>query len=240
LYFLVLLRVRRKKTAVTIRPGDLHLRRKVVSGVFGVGLSAAIQNLLNVTGMMVLNNFTASYGTVAVAAMGITQKIDQVPLYVLMGLSLGVSPLISYTYASKNFPRMKQTVVFTSTLILTIGTASTIFLLLLSQPITAGFIANPEVVACGARLLNGFCLALPFLCMDFMAVGVFQAVGMGRNALFFAIMRKIILEIPALFILNHFFGLYGLAYAQLAAEVVLCAAAILMLVRLFRQIKSTR
>ena len=61
--------------------------------------------------------------------------------------------------------------------------------------------------------------------MDFLAVGVFQALGMGKNALIFAIMRKIILEIPALFILNWLYPLYGLAYAQPAAEFVLTIAA---------------
>ena len=40
----------------------------------GVGIPAAIQNLLNVTGMTILNNFTSSYGAQAVAAMGISQK----------------------------------------------------------------------------------------------------------------------------------------------------------------------
>ena len=77
---------------------------------------------------------------------------------------------------------------------------------------------------------------MPFLCMDFLAVGVFQAVGLGRYALVFAIMRKVVLEIPALYILNTLFPLYGLAYAQLTAEAVLAAAAIIVLIRLFRKL----
>ena len=74
--------------------------------------------------------------------------------------------------------------------------------------------------------MRGFCLGLPFLSIDFLAVGVFQAVGMGRESLLFAILRKIVLEIPALFILNSTVGLYGLAYAQFCAEVILATAAI--------------
>lgn len=76
------------------------------------------------------------------------------------------------------------------------------------------------------------------MCIDFIAVGVFQAVGMGREALLFAIMRKIVLEIPALYILNFLFPLYGLAYAQLTAEVVLAVAAVLVLARLFKRISK--
>ena len=99
------------------------------------------------------------------------------------------------------------------------------------------FMDNPEIVEMGSRFLRGFCLALPFLCVDFLAVGVFQASGLGRNALVFAILRKIVLEIPALFILNHFFPLYGLAYAQFTAELVLSIAAVIILVKLFRKLE---
>ena len=88
------------------------------------------------------------------------------------------------------------------------------------------FMENPTVVAYGTRFLRGLCLAMPFLCMDFLGVGVFQSCGLGKNALLFAILRKIVLEIPALFVLNKLFPLYGLAYAQFTAEIVLAAAAI--------------
>ena len=104
--------------------------------------------------------------------------------------------------------------------------------------LTQLFMDNETIVAYGTKFLRGFCLGLPFLCMDFIAVGVFQAVGMGREALLFAIMRKIVLEIPALYILNFLFPLYGLAYAQLTAEVVLAVAAVLVLARLFKRISK--
>lgn len=53
-------------------------------------------------------------------------------------------------------------------------------------------------------------------------------------------MRKIVLEIPALFILNKLFPLYGLAYAQLVAEVVLAAAAVLTLRNLFKKLENQK
>lgn len=112
-YFFVLLRVRRKTTFVCINPKKFSFQKYIVLGVCGVGIPAAIQNLLNVTGMTILNNFTSSYGAQAVAAMGITQKINMVPLQVAMGFSQGIMPLISYNYASGNHRRMKETIFFT-------------------------------------------------------------------------------------------------------------------------------
>ena len=65
-------------------------------GFCAVGIPEGLfQNLLNVTGMTILNNFTSSFGADAVAAMGITQKINMVPMNIAMGISQGIMPLIS-------------------------------------------------------------------------------------------------------------------------------------------------
>ena len=74
--------------------------------------------------------------------------------------------------------------------------------------------------------------------MDFMAVGVFQAVGMGKEALFFAITRKLLLEIPLLYLLNWLMPLYGLPLAQTISEVVMATMAVIFLVRLFKRLED--
>ena len=236
-YFFVLLYVKRENTHVCIKPSMFCLKRKIVLGVCGVGIPASIQNLLNVTGMTVLNNFTSSYGSDAVAAMGITQKINMVPMQIAMGLSQGIMPLISYNYASGNTPRMKKTLTFAAKISLTALVIVAAGYYVGGGALVRMFMQDPTIVAYGTRFLRGFCLGLPFLCMDFLAVGVFQAVGLGKNAFIFAILRKVVLEIPALIILNALFPLYGLAYAQFAAEIVLATAAVVVLIRMFAKLE---
>ena len=236
-YFFVLLYVKRKNTHVCIKPSMFCLKRRIVLGVCGVGIPASIQNLLNVTGMTVLNNFTSSYGSDAVAAMGITQKINMVPMQIAMGLSQGIMPLISYNYASGNTPRMKKTLTFAAKISLTALVIVAAGYYVGAGALVRMFMQDPTIVAYGTRFLRGFCLGLPFLCMDFLAVGVFQAVGLGKNAFIFAILRKVVLEIPALIILNALFPLYGLAYAQFAAEIVLATAAVVVLIRMFAKLE---
>ncbi len=236
-YFFLLMFIKRKNTYVCINPRRFAIRKAIVFGICGVGIPASIQNLLNVTGMTILNNFASSYGEDAVAAMGITQKVNTVPMQIALGLSQGIMPLVSYTYASGNHKRMKNTIFFTGKIV--VGFTASVFLIYYigAGGVISLFMKNEAIIAYGTRFLRGFCLGLPFLCMDFLAVGVFQAVGMGREALIFAIMRKIILEIPALYLWNYLFPLYGLAYAQFTAEVVLATAAVIVLARLFKRLK---
>ncbi|MFQ7753516.1 MAG: MATE family efflux transporter [Acutalibacteraceae bacterium] len=237
LYFFVLLFVRRGRTYVCISPRQFRPTVRIVRGVCGVGVPASIQNLLNVTGMTVLNNFAASFGSDAVAAMGIAQKINTVPFQIALGISQGIMPLISYNYASGNTRRMKKTFFFTARISLMFLILVMLGYLFFADSLVRMFMQNEGIVAYGTAFLRGMCLAMPFLCMDFLAVGVFQACGLGKNAFVFAILRKIVLEIPALFLLNRLFPLYGLAYAQLVAEVILAAAAVIVLARLFRRLE---
>ena len=237
IYYFVLLWFKRGNTYVSINPKMFRPQKNIVLGIFGVGIPASIQNLLNVTGMTVLNNFTSAFGADAVAAMGLVQKINMVPMQISMGISQGIMPLISYTYASRNIQRMKKTLMFTIKIALGFSIVVAAGYYIGAPNLIRLFMDNPDIVGYGTRFLRGFCLGLPFLCMDFVAVGVFQAAGLGRNALIFAILRKVVLEIPALFILNALFPLYGLAYAQLTAELILATAAVVVLVRLFKKLE---
>lgn len=237
-YFFILLFVKRKNTYICIRPKMFRFRKEVVLGICGVGIPAAIQNLLNVTGMTVLNNFTSSFGADAVAAMGIAQKLNMVPMNIAFGFTQGVMPLVSYNYAAGNGNRMKKTIVFSGKSTISFLAGISVFYYFAAGFWIRLFIQNGSIVAYGTRFLRGMCLGLPFLCMDFLAVGVFQAVGMGKKAFFFAILRKIIMEIPALIILNRLFPLYGLAYAQAVTEVILAVAAVLTLRHIFRGMQT--
>ena len=237
LYFFVLLFVKRGKTYVCIKPSMFRPSKQIVKGVCGVGIPASIQNLLNVTGMTILNNFTSAYGSDPVAAMGIAQRVNMVPFQIAMGFSQGIMPLISYNYASGNIKRMKKTFTFTAKISLGFILAVMLTFVVAAEPIISMFMKNESIVAYGAAFLRGFCFALPFLCIDFLALGVFQSCGMGMKSFIFAVVRKIVLEIPALFVLNWLFPLYGLAYAQFVAELILGTIAVVVLVRMFRRLE---
>lgn len=236
LYFLVLLFIKRGKTYVCIRPSMFSFRKEIIIGICAVGIPASIQNLLNVTGMTVLNNFTSAHGADAVAAMGIANRINLVPMYIALGISQGIMPLISYNYANKTYKRARHAITFSSKISVgMLGSVTVVFYIFASQLMRL-FVSNTAIITYGTAFLRGLCLSLPFMGMDFLAVAVFQACGIGRLSLLFAILRKIVLEIPFLFILNYIFPMYGLAYAQFSAELILALAAVITLRWIFKKL----
>ena len=235
LYFIILIIVKRGKIIMTIAFSMFKPDRATVIDIFSVGIPAAIQNLLNVTGMAIINKLAAGYSTEAVDAMGITHKLAMVPMYISMGMAQGVMPLVGYNFASKNRKRMRDATVFTAKIAGGFMIIAALVMIIFSEPIVRAFMDNDSIVIHGSGFLRGFALAQPFLGVDFLAVGIFQACGYGKRTFIFAVLRKLVLEIPALIILDIIFPLTGLAYAQFVAEFVLAIVAFILLVKLMKE-----
>lgn len=236
IYFMALLYLKKGKSYVSINPKDFKLQKEIVLGVFGVGIPASIQNLLNVTGMTILNNFTASYGADAVAAIGIAQKIYMVPVQIALGGTQSAMPLISYCYAGKKYKRMKEGIGYVAKLLLPAMFVVAVCCWLGAGGLIGLFMKNPEIIRYGTMFLRAMALAMPFLVADFLVVGVFQGFGMGKKALVFAILRKIVFEIPAIVLLNLAFGVNGLAYGAFVAEFMLSVIGIVTLGRTMKEL----
>ena len=235
LYLICVVFKKRKTTCVCLNPMKFCFRKDIFTEVFGVGVPASIQNLLNVTGTLVLNNFTAVYGAAAVSAMGISHKVYLLPVYISMGITQGVMPLISYNFSSGNSTRMKNAIMYVLKLTVGITVALAGVYFIFSGSLIRLFIDVDEIVMHGKILLRAMSIGIPFLAVDFMVVAVFQAIGKGKYSLIFAIMRKIVLEIPAIIVLNKIYPLYGMGYSQAFAEFVLAFCAIFMLKKIFRE-----
>lgn len=235
-YFFVLYAKKRGTTYICINPLKLKtVRKDIVFGILDIGVPSSVQNILKVTTATVLNNFTSGYGAVAVAAMGISYKIFTVPSQIALGFSQGVMPMVSYNYASGNRKRMKQAITQTISMVFPIMLSLTVVYWIFSEQLILLFTKEPGIAAYGTVFLRRMCIEICFHFIDFLVVNIFQALGMGKRALAFAIIRKVVLEIPLLFILDYLNPLYGLASAQCVTEMVLSVIAVTMLIRIFKE-----
>lgn len=238
LYYVVLTIIKHGNTYVCLNPKMAIPTKYILKEVFGVGIPASIQNILNVLGMTILNNKTAAYGAEAVSAMGISHKLSLVPLYFSMGAAQGVMPLIGYNFASGNKARMKEAIRYTQKLLVSSTAIAGVIFYILSGELVALFMKNNLIVEYGTGFMHGFSLAILFLAFDFLAVAIFQACGMGRKSLYFALARKLVLEIPGFMILNLIFGMYGLAYGQVIAELTLSVIAYFEIEKIIKNVRE--
>jgi len=234
LYFFVMMFFKRRQMVMDIRLRYFAPTKQLVKSVCEVGIPASLQNLFNVTGAALLNSLMAVYGTEAVSAIGIAHKMAMIPMYVALGAGQGIMPLIGYNFSAQNKKRMRDAFLFALKILGSFMLAATVCYCVFSRQIVTLFMKNELVVVYGSAFLIAQSLAQPFLCLDFTGVGVFQACGKGKITLWFAVLRKLILEIPALLVLDRLFPMYGLAYAALFSEIVLSILSMREIVKIMR------
>lgn len=156
------------------------------------------------------------------------------PIVISSLVTILYNPADTFFVGMLNNPVENAAVTLVYPVTLAFNAVNNLFGVGVSSAMSRAFMDSTEIVDYGTRFLRVMSLGFVFLCIDFLTVGVFQALGMGRNALLFAICRKLVLEIPLLVLLNRLYPLYGLPFAQLITEVILCCMGVLMLRRIFR------
>lgn len=226
-FIIVILRIKGDSVLRLSPLFDLPGGRNILM-IFTVGVPAAIATLLFDFDYIVLDKLMSGYGDTALAAIGIVLKAERLPLNVGIGICQGMVPIIAYNFAAGNFKRMNETARFSLKCGILCAVISIALYEVFAPYIMRFFIPDPETVSLGTDFLRVRCLATLFMFMSFYHVHLFNGYGRGGEALFLGIMRWAAFNIPMLFILNHFFGMYGLVWSQLAADILTVALSFLV------------
>ena len=217
-YFFVYI-IKNRKTGmmpVTFLPGKLD--RKIIGEVFLIGIPSSLQTILSALSNSFMVRFMSGYATSAVAGFGVAQHLETVSMQVIMGISTGVLPLIAYSYAAGKQERMKQSVRFSGMLAFLLALIFLAFYEAFAPFIVEVFIRDSETVAFGAAFVRLRSVAVPFMAFTFILVAVFQGTGAAKEAFILSLMRKGIIDIPLMFVMDHVFPLYGLMLVQPIVE----------------------
>ena len=192
--------------------------RKSIASIFNVGVPSAIMTLLFDIDYIVIDKLMASYGDIALAAIGIVLKVERLPLNVGIGICQGMMPIVAYNFSSKNHERMQGVIRFSLKAGVIFSLVSIALYEAFAGSIVRLFIAEPQTMLLGTGFLRIRCLATPLMFASFFTAYVFQGFGEGNTSLFLGVMRWAVFNIPMLFLLNCLIGLQGIVWSQVCAD----------------------
>ena len=234
-YFLVYLYRHRDNPVFTFSPEDFTLGEGIPGEVFSIGTAAALQTSLAMVSNIFANKLVVEYGSAAVAGMGIAKKVNMIAFNTTMGLTQGVLPLIAYNYGARKYERMQKTIRFTASVALCFTICCTILFRLFARQFITFFINEPASAEFGTRFLSVLAFAAPLCALSYMANTIFQAAGKRRSSFILSIMRKGVVDIPAMYIFKMLIGLNGVTWATPFAEVTSAVTAAILYME-FRKI----
>ena len=212
-----------KRTKLRLQRRFARVDWKVLAPVLALGVSPFIMQSTESLVNIAFNSSLKAYGgDPAVGAMTICSSIMQVFYLLFQGLSQGGQPIVGYNYGAGNLDRVKQAfrLVFTCSLIF--STLSCLAIELFPGMFVAMFNDKPELVEIAVWTLRVYAAGMFMLGIQNSCQQTFVALGQAKISLFLALLRKIILLIPLIFILPHFIANKVLAVflAEPAADIL--------------------
>lgn len=222
------------QTKWQLRREFLKVRKDVVLPCLALGLSPFIMQSTESLIAVCFNSSLLKYGgDVAVGAMTVLTSIMQFALMPAQGLSQGAQPIISFNYGAGNAQRVRDAF---QTLVISCASYS-MFLWALVQLFPRIFVSifssDPALVDYAAWALRIYMGATGIFGIQIACQQTFIALGNAKTSLFLAVLRKIILLIPLIYILPCFFA--DKAFAVFLAEAVADLLAVCTTAFLFRR-----
>lgn len=228
LYFLWLLH--KKSHCLSVNPTLCRVSGEELRQILGVGVTAALSNLMQSLCVIVVNQFLLPYGNDKIAAMGIVLKINMIAQLILIGFSFGGVPLFGYLYGARQRAEMKKLVRFCLGFLCALSLMLTAALCLFASPLMDAFIKDASMIATGAGMLRWQAASTVFAGIVLLLTVLFQAVGKVGPSFVLSISRQGVVFVLALLVCVKFFAYNGVLMGQAVADVVSALIALGLLV----------
>ncbi len=215
---------------------------KPVPSVFlpciALGLSPFIMQSTESLIAVCFNSSLLKYGgDIAVGAMTVLTSIMQFAMMPLQGLTQGAQPIISYNYGAKNPQRVREA--FRCLLLSCVIYSLSLWALVQLFPQAFALIFNndPALVDYAAWALRIYMGATGIFGVQIACQQTFIALGNAKTSLFLAVLRKIILLIPLIYILPNFFSdkVFAVFLAEPVADLLAVTTTFIMFAIQFKK-----
>ena len=227
-YFLWLLR--KKSRCLSVKASLCRVSGQELRQILGVGVTAALSNLMQSLCVIIMNQFLLPYGNDKIAAMGIVLKINMIAQLVLTGFAFGGVPLFGYLYGAGKRSDMKRLVRFCVGFLSALALALTGILCLCATPLMTVFLNDAAMIATGAEMLRWQAATTVFVGVVLLLTVLFQATGKVAPAFLLSISRQGVVFVAALLACVKLFGYEGVLMGQAVADGISAIVAILLLI----------
>lgn len=218
----------------------LHLRGfRPDGGILGeivrIGLPAAVQQSLLSVLTVGLNRILMPFSQTAVSFYGVYYKLQNFLFMPVYGLNNALIPMIGYNFGAKNRRRIERITRYELYLAVGIMAAGTVLFELIPVPLLRLFDASDAMLALGVPAIRIISVSFCFAGASVILSGCMQGLGRGNESLWVALLRQLIVILPAAVLLSRL-SLAAVWLAFPLSEAVGLAAAVLLHRRVTRRL----
>ncbi|MDD2210652.1 MAG: MATE family efflux transporter [Candidatus Cloacimonetes bacterium] len=227
----------RKKSLVPLSFKHIKLQWSCYKEILMIGIPASLSQVMLSVGNTISYRLAAGYSDHHVASLGVASRVFTIPIFVFIGISIGIQALVGYTYGAKNYKRMKETIRTSVLISLSISALMTLLFALFPRELIMIFIKDQDIVNIGTLVLEAYVFAIPIAAISMIMMTSLQAMGKAFPALIVSLSRQGIMYIPSIIILNKLFAFNGLVFAMPLADLLTTILSSTMLLFILKRLK---
>ena len=221
------------------RRGIFRLKRKIVFDSLAIGMSPFLMNLAACLIVILINQGLKKYGgDLAIGAFGIVNRLVFIVVMIVMGLNQGMQPIAGYNFGAKLYDRVNKVLKLTIIYATCVTTFGFLVVMLAPNLVVGIFTSDAELTELSATGLRITVMFFPIIGFQMVTSNFFQSIGMAGKAIFLSLTRQMLILLPCLLILPHFFGVAGVWYSMPVSDLLASLIALVMLVYQFRKFKT--
>lgn len=198
--------LRGNKTVLQLKRENFNLSPKIILPCIALGLSPFIMQSTESIISISFNSSLLKYGgDIAVGSMTILASVMQFSMLPLQGFTQGAQPIASYNFGARNKKRVRETFFLLLKVCLIYSMSLWLLVMIFPQLFASMFTSKPELIDYTCRSLRIYMAVSGIFGIQIACQQTFIAIGNAKTSLFLAVLRKIILLLPLIFILPLFF-----------------------------------
>lgn len=210
--------VLKKSKILSVNFKELKIPLKHVWQILGIGIPAAIVNLMQSVSVVLMNQFLLPYGNDKIAAMGIVLKVSMIALLLLTGLAFGGQPLFGYYYGAGDKKRLVKLLKFCLYFISIVAIAITAVIFICAPMMIKCFMNNQSIIEQGTIMLRFQVITMVFVGLILLMTIIFQSMGKVVGSFILSISRQGIIFLAVLIISYHVAGYMGIIMSQAISD----------------------
>lgn len=209
-----------KKSYLKLSIKNVSFSREILTPTILIGLPMFATFIFQSISIALLNRFSAMYGDVTVAAIGIVSKLCSIPTLAVTGFSRGYQNIVAFNYGANNLDRVKEStklaIIWSTSFCMIVSILQIVF----SKPLIRLFASELDVISIGSTALIANSILLFTFGFQTIYIVLMISTGRKKSGLFLSLGRQGIFFIPTLLIFSKLFGLNGIFLAQAGADIL--------------------
>jgi len=210
------------KPMIPLEQKNIQIKATTTLDIFKIGMSNFIMHGTNCVVQVACNSTLQLYGgDLYVGIMTVASSIREIFMLPISGMVNGAQPVLSFNYGAQEYDRVKQGIRFNTWVGCSFTLAAWLLVILFPGFWFGIFSDDVQMMTIGIEMIKIYFFGFVFMALQFSGQSVFQALGDAKHAIFFSLLRKVIIVVPLTLLLPAIgFGAAGVYIAEPVSNVV--------------------